>query len=101
MQTASSWIWTRVAVSISYDGNHYTINDSNVVLNECRWCSATETLLYNIQDEPSSPNPVTNVDNIDSSSSKNKYYHHFIIWVAQLWSDSVSILFYYTSKIDR
>ena len=24
MQSVSSWIWTRVAVSISYDNNHYT-----------------------------------------------------------------------------
>ena len=28
MQSVSSRIWTRVAVSISYDDNHYTINVS-------------------------------------------------------------------------
>ena len=28
MQSASSWIWTRVAVSISYDDNHYTTGTS-------------------------------------------------------------------------
>ena len=28
MQTVSSRIWTRVAVSISYDANHYTMNTS-------------------------------------------------------------------------
>ena len=28
MQTASSRIWTQVAVSISYDSNHYTTNAS-------------------------------------------------------------------------
>ena len=26
MQSASSRIWTRVAVSISYDDNHYTVS---------------------------------------------------------------------------
>ena len=26
MVTISSWIWTRVTVSISYDDNHYTMD---------------------------------------------------------------------------
>ena len=26
MQIASLWIWTRINVSISYDGYHYTMN---------------------------------------------------------------------------
>ena len=30
MQSASSKIWTRVAVSISYYGNHYTTGTENV-----------------------------------------------------------------------
>ena len=29
MQSISSRIWTRVAVSISYDDNHYTMGTSN------------------------------------------------------------------------
>ena len=29
MQSVSSRIWTRVAVSISYDDNHYTTGTSN------------------------------------------------------------------------
>ena len=28
MQSASSWIWTRVVESISYDDNHYTTGNS-------------------------------------------------------------------------
>ena len=28
MQSVSFWIWTRVAVSISYDANHYTTGTS-------------------------------------------------------------------------
>ena len=30
MQSVSSRIWTRVAVSISYDDNHYTTSTSNL-----------------------------------------------------------------------
>ena len=30
MQSVSSRIWTRVAVSISYDDNHYTTGTSNI-----------------------------------------------------------------------
>ena len=29
MQSVSFWIWTHVAVSISYDDNHYTTGTSN------------------------------------------------------------------------
>ena len=29
MQAVSSWIWTRVTVSISYDDNHYSTGTSN------------------------------------------------------------------------
>ena len=29
MQSLSSWIWTRVDVSISYDDNHYTTGTSH------------------------------------------------------------------------
>ena len=37
MQSASSRIWTRVAVSISYDDNHYTTGTSfkNVINEMC------------------------------------------------------------------
>ena len=28
MQTAKSWIWTRVSVSLSYNDNHYTSSAS-------------------------------------------------------------------------
>ena len=31
MQSVSSRIWTRVAVSISYDDNHYTTRTSNLI----------------------------------------------------------------------
>ena len=31
MQSVSSWIWTRVAVSISYDDNHYTTGTNAIV----------------------------------------------------------------------
>ena len=31
MQSASSRIWTRVAVSISYDDSHYTTGTSTIV----------------------------------------------------------------------
>ena len=33
MQSVSSSIWTRVAVSISYDDNHYTTGTSMIILN--------------------------------------------------------------------
>ena len=36
MQSVSSRIWTRVAVSISYDDNHYTTGTSNFIFNDCR-----------------------------------------------------------------
>ena len=36
MQPVSSRIWTRVAVSISYDDNHYTTGGINVIL-ESPW----------------------------------------------------------------
>ena len=39
MQSASSRIWTRVAVSISYDDNHYTTDTSiydNIALKKSR-----------------------------------------------------------------
>ena len=32
MQSVSSRIWTRVAVSISYDDNHYTTDTSTFLL---------------------------------------------------------------------
>ena len=32
MQLVSSTIWTRVAVSIPYDGNHYTTGTSYIVI---------------------------------------------------------------------
>ena len=32
MQSVSSRIWTRVAVSISYDDNHYTTGTSKIVI---------------------------------------------------------------------
>ena len=35
MQLVSSKIWTRVAVSISYDDNHYTTGTANIVIDCC------------------------------------------------------------------
>ena len=35
MQSVSSRIWTRVAVSISYDDNHYTTGTSNIYYVGC------------------------------------------------------------------
>ena len=32
MLSVSSWVWTRVAVSISYDDNHYTTGTSNIYI---------------------------------------------------------------------
>ena len=32
MQSASSRIWTRVALSISYDDNNYTTGNSNIYI---------------------------------------------------------------------
>ena len=32
MQSVSSRIWTRVAVSISYDDNHYTTGTSKIII---------------------------------------------------------------------
>ena len=37
MQSVSSWIWTRVAVSISYVDNHYTMSTSRYTLVSCPW----------------------------------------------------------------
>ena len=37
MQSISSWIWTRVAVSISYDDNDYTTGTSNWVEKIIYW----------------------------------------------------------------
>ena len=37
MQTALSRIWTRVAVSISYDDNHYTTSASVIFLHFAGW----------------------------------------------------------------
>ena len=33
MQSVSSKIWTRIAVSISYDDNHYAMGTSTILLN--------------------------------------------------------------------
>ena len=33
MQSASSAIWTRVAMSISYDDNHYTTGTAQILFN--------------------------------------------------------------------
>ena len=38
MQSISSRIWTRVAVSISYDDNHYTTGTSNKKKHCTNWC---------------------------------------------------------------
>ena len=45
MQSVRSRIWTRVAVSISCDDNHYTIGTSNFVFNETPG-EKTRFLLY-------------------------------------------------------
>ena len=48
MQSVSSRIWTRVAVSISYDDNHYTTGtskwDDNYNCNYCIWNDTQELL---------------------------------------------------------
>ena len=47
MQSAASRIWTRVAVSISYDGNHYTTGTSNIVRTlSCYVAESTGTAEY-------------------------------------------------------
>ena len=42
MQSVSSRIWTRVAVSISYDDNHYTTGTSSQY---CKWLNGTIWLM--------------------------------------------------------
>ena len=38
MQSVSSWIWTRVAVSVFYDDNHYTTGTSYIYIYiYCEW----------------------------------------------------------------
>ena len=32
MQSVSSWIWTRVTVSISYDNKHYTMGSFKIIM---------------------------------------------------------------------
>ena len=50
MQSVSSRIWTRVAVSISYDGNHYTKGTSIFdYINLCRLFNAKAILLLEEQ----------------------------------------------------
>ena len=39
MQSVSSRIWTRVAVSISCDGNHYTTGTSKINVSDSLWLS--------------------------------------------------------------
>ena len=43
MQSVSSRIWTRVAVSISYDDNDYTMGTSNPILGTDRECKGELT----------------------------------------------------------
>ena len=52
MQLVSSRIWTRVAVSISYDDNHYTTGTSTLkmlpisyLFRNCPWCNGFSTFL--------------------------------------------------------
>ena len=42
MQSASSRIWTRVAVSISYDDNHYTTTTFLFVSHKIFWCQESK-----------------------------------------------------------
>ena len=73
MQSVSSWIWTRVVVSISYDDNHYTTDNSyyygNSLLDVKRF---TWLLLYSAQVE----NEVVRIDQTDSRllAELAKYY---------------------------
>ena len=48
MQSVSSRIWTRVAVSISYDDNHYTTNTSGITLHPVRIELITNDFLKNV-----------------------------------------------------
>ena len=47
MQLAWSRIWTRVAVSISYDDNHYTTNTSSCSFNTLIWMVSILSLVSN------------------------------------------------------
>ena len=42
MQTVSFKLWTRVAVSISYDGNYHTISGTNIYIYKVRIKSKVE-----------------------------------------------------------
>ena len=52
MQSVSSWIWTRVAVSISFNDNHYTMATSlyiiEYILSVLNWNTWNYTTHYNI-----------------------------------------------------
>ena len=43
MQLAASRIWTRIAVSISYDDNHYTTGTSNGIMHKPESVNENET----------------------------------------------------------
>ena len=45
MQSVSSWFWTRVVVSISYDDNHYTTS-TNIMNIRCMFHIAISWLWY-------------------------------------------------------
>ena len=47
MQTASSRIWTRVAVSISYDDNHYTTDTSIICYKLLKPCYKVLLIYFN------------------------------------------------------
>ena len=48
MQLVSSRIWTRVAVSISYDDNHYTTGTSRIIYKKIRNDTMTVKILLNL-----------------------------------------------------
>ena len=57
MQSASSRIWTRVAMSISYDDNHYTTGTStNHLLTDVNKCIIRNITFYLIDIKQQQPN---------------------------------------------
>ena len=81
MQSVSSRIWTCVAVSISYDNNHYTTGTSKCIpLSHCLvswlghtlgWCVTPlqRYIRYNLQPKPTGVND--NINNINNNNNKN------------------------------
>ena len=70
MQSVSFRIWTRVAVSISYDDNHYTTGTSSTGLN----------YEFSFSEEPSLPYYYTH------SWRENNWIHTFPKGISAMWN---------------